>query len=251
MRKRIILLLWQLLFASSLAVHFDQEVCQENQLLPHESRCEIYYLCSNGEYSIRDCPSGLHFNAELKVCDYPEAADCQLIESKEPPPPINIECPNDESELYLPHPDCNRFYLWVQNCNRIRMPWRSALECEREFLRLARQCKLCKRWRARDQKYWVINNSPTRPKSDCPPGEDSGVTLPHPDCSRFYLCVWVIPKEIEGHNWNVQQNYVIGQRRLNVCLETIQKSQDYKTTMPACTTNFTAEMVLYIACRTS
>lgn len=210
----IILLFSQLLFTSSSAVQIEQEACEENEHLPHESSCENYYLCSDGEYKIRDCPLGLHFNANLLVCDYPEAAECQLTESTDPPPPINTECPMDESELYLPHPDCNRFYL----CQ-----WGVAIELV---------CPDDQHWNAEENVCdWPDNancvkgevpeittpETPTTeattlaiPISDCPPGEDSGVTLPHPDCSRFYLCVWGIPTEIEcpeGQHWNIQQNY--------------------------------------------
>lgn len=213
-KKTILFLLGQLLFTSSLAVQFDQEVCEDNKHLPHEYRCEVYYLCSDGEYTIRDCPAGLHFNAELLVCDYPEAADCQQIELTEPPPPSNIECPSDESELYLPHPDCNRFYL----CE-----WGVAVELK---------CPEDQHWNAEENACdWpdnancvkggvpeittprastTVGTTIATPYSDCPPDEDSGVTLPHPDCGLFYLCVWGIPTEIkcpEGHHWNVQQNY--------------------------------------------
>ncbi|KAL2719605.1 chitin-binding domain protein cbd-1-like isoform X1 [Vespula squamosa] len=44
--------------------------------LPHETDCTLFYKCIEGEKIIQQCPPGLHFNAELQVCDLPEHANC-------------------------------------------------------------------------------------------------------------------------------------------------------------------------------
>merc|ERR1711953_58592 len=43
----------------------------------HESKCDAYYQCSHGHrWPDQPCPSGLLFNADLLVCDWPENVDC-------------------------------------------------------------------------------------------------------------------------------------------------------------------------------
>jgi hypothetical protein len=45
-------------------------------LLPNPEDCGSYYSCSNGVPILMPCPEGLHFNATLSVCDYPQNAEC-------------------------------------------------------------------------------------------------------------------------------------------------------------------------------
>jgi hypothetical protein len=45
-------------------------------LLPHPTDCSIYFQCSNGVPIEMHCPPGLQFNKQLKVCDWPENANC-------------------------------------------------------------------------------------------------------------------------------------------------------------------------------
>jgi hypothetical protein len=45
-------------------------------LLPHPTDCSSFYSCSNGKKIEMHCPAGLHFNNQLKVCDWPENAKC-------------------------------------------------------------------------------------------------------------------------------------------------------------------------------
>ncbi|CAG0896712.1 unnamed protein product [Darwinula stevensoni] len=71
-------------------------------LLPNPYDCGSYYVCDwaqNGEFALHlpnpldcgsfcqcnwgtaiymPCPAGLHFNAELQVCDWPENAGCDI-----------------------------------------------------------------------------------------------------------------------------------------------------------------------------
>ncbi|XP_068150064.1 chondroitin proteoglycan 2 [Drosophila tropicalis] len=51
----------------------------ESALVPHANDCSKFMLCSNMMFLVMDCPSGLHFNAENKRCDYPKIAKCQEI----------------------------------------------------------------------------------------------------------------------------------------------------------------------------
>ncbi|CAH2049159.1 unnamed protein product, partial [Iphiclides podalirius] len=45
-------------------------------LLPSEGSCSEFYYCLNGELVLMNCPSTLHFNRRLQVCDLPLNACC-------------------------------------------------------------------------------------------------------------------------------------------------------------------------------
>lgn len=44
--------------------------------LPNPSDCSSYCRCDWGNAVWVACPDGLHFNAELEVCDWPANAGC-------------------------------------------------------------------------------------------------------------------------------------------------------------------------------
>jgi len=44
--------------------------------IPDPDNCSWYYICSYGKAVHEQCAPGLHFNAELSVCDYPSSAGC-------------------------------------------------------------------------------------------------------------------------------------------------------------------------------
>lgn len=44
---------------------------------PNPNDCNKYYLCDNGRPLVQSCPPGLHWNKNLKICDWPESAGCQ------------------------------------------------------------------------------------------------------------------------------------------------------------------------------
>nr|XP_034314169.1 probable endochitinase [Crassostrea gigas] len=44
---------------------------------PHPSDCSKYLECVWSTVYTRDCPGGLHFNANINVCDHPASAGCQ------------------------------------------------------------------------------------------------------------------------------------------------------------------------------
>jgi hypothetical protein len=45
-------------------------------LLPNPKDCSSFFICSNGVPIKLNCPAGLHFNDQLKVCDWPQNANC-------------------------------------------------------------------------------------------------------------------------------------------------------------------------------
>jgi hypothetical protein len=45
-------------------------------LLPNPDDCSSFFMCSNGVPILQKCPGGLHFNANLNVCDFIGSAGC-------------------------------------------------------------------------------------------------------------------------------------------------------------------------------
>jgi hypothetical protein len=56
---------------------------QEVQYFAHPSRYDAFCQCSNGVPYFQPCPSTLHFNPNLNVCDYPENAGREVEGSKD------------------------------------------------------------------------------------------------------------------------------------------------------------------------
>ena len=43
---------------------------------PHPSNCNLFYNCANGVPHTVSCPNALHFNPNLKICDWPANSGC-------------------------------------------------------------------------------------------------------------------------------------------------------------------------------
>lgn len=77
--------------------------------IPHETKCEYYYLCTDGEKTLRQCSRGLVFNPEIRTCDFRENVNCEGITLTTKTLPQ--ECPSKGSGRRLPHEcQCDRFY---------------------------------------------------------------------------------------------------------------------------------------------
>jgi len=44
---------------------------------PHPSDCNLFYNCANNVPHTVSCPSGLYFNPNLKICDWPSSSGCE------------------------------------------------------------------------------------------------------------------------------------------------------------------------------
>ncbi|GFU02867.1 putative chitinase 10 [Nephila pilipes] len=100
-------------------------------LLPHNTDCTKFYICDAGIPHGKSCQPGLHFNAKIQACDYPEKAGCDSEASK-PQGRLGREgfsnmCPvaDDGNPILKPHEnDCRKFYacnggiLHVQICQQ-------------------------------------------------------------------------------------------------------------------------------------
>ncbi|XP_047000765.1 peritrophin-1-like [Schistocerca americana] len=126
--------------------------------LPNPKDCSSFYKCDeNGVAWLIPCPAGLEYNAELRVCDYPENAGCSTSSSPSNPPDdtpsegeqddgnseggsdINPQpptgdapsCPawNPEDVTQLPNPsDCSSFYKCDENGVAWLIPCPAGLE---------------------------------------------------------------------------------------------------------------------------
>ncbi|KAJ8980547.1 hypothetical protein NQ317_001054 [Molorchus minor] len=48
--------------------------CNDRLFVPHETNCNQYYLCNQGELQVQSCPKGLYWNNDH--CDWPENSQC-------------------------------------------------------------------------------------------------------------------------------------------------------------------------------
>lgn len=59
-------------------LEFINSICLERSARHHETDCTKFYYCQNGEFNELMCNEGLEFNAQIKVCDIPERAQCTV-----------------------------------------------------------------------------------------------------------------------------------------------------------------------------
>ncbi|XP_077256946.1 uncharacterized protein LOC143894503 isoform X1 [Temnothorax americanus] len=94
--------------------------------IPHETDCNLYYVCENGISALKKCHSPeLVFNPILKVCDFPENYICndKMITQNLDPTACIGTCPEEAKyPVLLPNDDCKKFCLcsggvaWIQSC---------------------------------------------------------------------------------------------------------------------------------------
>ncbi|XP_022816847.1 probable chitinase 10 [Spodoptera litura] len=104
-------------------------------LLPHESDCSKYYICSNGKKIEMSCEPGTLFDINMQLCNWADEIDCpHPPSSSSSTTPQKLKhvlpngCPSDFTIHYLlPHEtDCDKFY----SCSRgrkILMPCTSGM----------------------------------------------------------------------------------------------------------------------------
>uniref|UniRef100_A0A0C9R6H3 Putative tick mucins 4 n=1 Tax=Amblyomma americanum TaxID=6943 RepID=A0A0C9R6H3_AMBAM len=52
--------------------------------------CSTFYICSHGTPKLFNCSGDLVFNDKLKVCDYPDRADCVPLQPTAEPAPAEV-----------------------------------------------------------------------------------------------------------------------------------------------------------------
>lgn len=71
--------------------------CEGRDYVPYPGSCQDYLLCLHGTLQAGSCASGLHWNAEANICDWPENANC-----KEEGNPVLTESGENEVGGYIP-----------------------------------------------------------------------------------------------------------------------------------------------------
>ncbi|KAL1138265.1 hypothetical protein AAG570_009954, partial [Ranatra chinensis] len=76
--------------------------CSKGIFAAYPTNCNKYLQCQWDKYEIQSCPPGLHWNEQMKICDWPQGAGCkksttqpqdEYIEPEIPPP----QSPDTES----------------------------------------------------------------------------------------------------------------------------------------------------------
>ncbi|XP_022907789.2 probable chitinase 10 [Onthophagus taurus] len=159
------------------------------EFFPHPTNCGRYCMCDNYA-AVHDmpCPSGLHFNSILNVCDWPSDAGCEPGSTPAPtsgPTTVpdcgrceGLTCPNVPGQypIFHPHPeDCGR-YCKCDNYGAIHdMP------CP-DGLHFNPQLNVCDWPEAAGCECGPV--TPTTPPTDCTttPPTDCTTTPPPTDC---------------------------------------------------------------------
>lgn len=54
----------------------EDDLCEGNTQYPYPGKCNQYLLCNHGQLMAADCAEGLHWNQNMKICDWPASAMC-------------------------------------------------------------------------------------------------------------------------------------------------------------------------------
>lgn len=71
--------------------------CEGRDFVPYPGSCQDYLLCLHGTMQAGSCASGLHWNAQANICDWPENAQC-----KEEGSPVLSETGGNGIDGYVP-----------------------------------------------------------------------------------------------------------------------------------------------------
>ncbi len=64
--------------SSSPSSNSRRKACPEpSGIFPHPEDCTKFLNCAHGRAFEQNCPAGLHFNAAISNCDWPNSANCK------------------------------------------------------------------------------------------------------------------------------------------------------------------------------
>lgn len=163
-------------------------VCKErNGVFSKTGDCTRFYLCSNGIAYLKSCPSSLHFNPDLKVCDWPKNVHkCGIDQDTDSTCNVtnSIKCPPCTCRVPDLH-DCGTFYQCTTNGIACKKTCPTGLR----FNPLSMTCDLPKKCDC------TLAASGERPKeevsnrdTDVCKGQTSGMVRSPTNCSKFIHC---------------------------------------------------------------
>ncbi|XP_013774373.1 uncharacterized protein LOC106459308 [Limulus polyphemus] len=150
-------------------------------LFPHPTKCNLFIHCSKNIHHIKECPSILHFNPRLRVCDWPWNTGCGSNTTEPEPEP---EIPDDKVTC-----DCDCCFLPVKgDCAAyIRceggIAYRGRCPGSLLFNKDVENCDL--------PENVICEDKPKDPNYNCT--SEFGL-FPHPkDCGKFIKCSHWMP----------------------------------------------------------
>ncbi|KAF9422502.1 hypothetical protein HW555_001900 [Spodoptera exigua] len=151
------------------------------------------------EKLVRDCPSGLHFNSELEMCDLPKNVKCNysqatdLSDSKGDLLQRRIEnpaeiCAHENSEgILFPHQKCNQFYQCSGDMGYC--DWPSNVNCGQRLIPENNDVEAGDGSNNQGGGEHVGNNAdPSEAPKICAADDTNGVLVAHENCNQFYKC---------------------------------------------------------------
>ncbi|KAH9641720.1 hypothetical protein HF086_006234, partial [Spodoptera exigua] len=195
--------------------YFFENGCPKyvSKLLPHQD-CGRFFECFGERKLVRDCPSGLHFNSELEMCDLPKNVKCNysqatdLSDSKGDLLHRRIEnpaeiCAHENSEgILFPHQKCNQFYqcsgghpvefncptnLLFNEINKM-CDWPDKVDCDNRLVTDDTDGGNNNDNNAPDVIIGGDKNDPSQAPIICATENSDGVLVAHEFCDRFYKC---------------------------------------------------------------
>ncbi|GFY63344.1 putative chitinase 10 [Trichonephila inaurata madagascariensis] len=175
-------------------------------LLPHISDCTKFYICDAGVPHVKSCQPGLHFNAKIEACDYPdkagcdseatcdypENAGCETSVTKVPKGKVgkesfkqSCELAADGTPLLIPHEsDCRKYY----NChNGVLYP--HICQSGLHFNSKLQACDYPDKAGCETEKPRGKGGLGDSSDGCQNVRTDKTVLVPHPnDCSRYFMC---------------------------------------------------------------
>jgi len=141
------------------------ERCQESSdwsdpnFLPHPTNCSKYFSCASGIFAEMDCPARLHYNVNLKTCDWPASAGCSLKNGHRPLPVdddaldgSSVAFPGDRckpsedrnSPRIAAHPtNCEQFLMCSGTWNPMKCPSGLLFSVESKHCEFPKNAKCC------------------------------------------------------------------------------------------------------------
>lgn len=164
MFKKSLILLVSLAVLIEANKRLKRQVCDQSMdLTAVPGDCNKFYRCANGQLFIMDCSSGLHFDQNMKICNWPDQANCKTGE-------VNLGC-TAESDLTQDPEDCSKYYRCANGVL-------SSYSCQ-DGLYFDSNLKVCN-WPS------LVQCKYSKP-AGCDPSID--LTQAPNDCSKFYRCV--------------------------------------------------------------
>ncbi|XP_019700683.2 uncharacterized protein LOC109504625 [Harpegnathos saltator] len=113
----------------------------DDELIPHECDCSMYYKCRGGDQVLRQCDKGLHFSPKQRRCEDPAEAGCGDDDK-----PGTGDCPDPTWEYPWRHEcDCRLFYRCEEGKKRMyECPWGYYFHVERNGCSLQERVSDCK-----------------------------------------------------------------------------------------------------------